>query len=300
MTSWNLQRIGYFVAVADAPSLSDAARKLGISQPALTTAIQKFEQEIGGELFDREHGFELTALGREFLPRGREVLSRFRDLDHEVELLKTGELGVVRIACGPTVADGCVGPAVAALVRSRPELRIEIEVRPFSGLPPLLRERKIDLFVGDVTVIGQAEDLEIEALPPQEVVFFCRAGHPLAGRRKVSPEEFFRYPVVAADLPPWAESWLRKQRSLTGSAPALTVRCSHHALLNRVVLGSDAVCGAPREAIQMELESGRLARIDLVTEPLLNRAGVVRLRSRSLSPAAARLIDELRRAAAGG
>lgn len=299
VTSWNLQRLGYFVAVAEAPSLSAAARKLGISQPSLTTAIRKLEQELGFELFDRDHAFELTALGLGVLPRARRILTQFRDLDREIELLRTGELGTVRIACGPTVADGLVGRAVAALVRNRPDLCIEIEVRPFLGLPPLLRERKIDLFVGDVSLIEQADDLEIEHLPPQEVVLFCRAGHPLAGRRKVSPEEFFRYPAIATDLPPWAEAWLRKHRSSSGKVPGLTVVCSHHALLRRVVLGSDAVSGAPREVIQTDLDAGLLTPIDLVAEPLRLNAGVVRLLNRSLSPATTQLIEELRRVAEG-
>lgn len=300
MSSWNLQRISYFVAVAEAPSLSAAARKLGISQPSLTMAIRKFEQELGFELFDRNHGFETTALGLGVLSGARRILTQFQDLDREIELLRAGELGTLRIACGPSVADGLVGRAVASLVRNRPKLCIEIEVRPFSGLPPILRERKIDLFVGDITLIEQADDLEIEHLPSQEVVFFCRVDHPLAGRKKVTPEEFCSYPAIATDLPPWAEAWLRKQQSPLGQAPGLTVMCSHHALLRRVVLGSDAVSAAPREVIQTDFDAGLLTQIDLVAAPLHLHAGVVRLLNRSLAPGAVQLIEELRRAAAGG
>ena len=295
MSKWNMQRLAHFAAVAGAPSLSMAARALGLSQPALTTSIRKLERELGFDLFDREHGFELNGMGREFLMRARRVLSHVDDLEHEVELLRAGELGELHIACGPTVADGFVGIALGRLHKAHPGVNIAVQVGPHPVLPSLLRSRKVDLIVVEISLIEHDSEFEIETLPEQEIVIYTRANHPLAGKKRVKPEDLFRYPAVGTHLPPWAEAWLKKHQPADGSYPGLQLECSHHALLKQVVMASDAVSGAPREVLRAELECGALTVIDLAAETMHNRAGVVWLRGRSLSPAASRLIEELKR-----
>lgn len=64
----DLRQLRYFQAVAHAGRISEAARQLGVSQPALSIALRKLEEEIGVVLFDRDHrGVHLTASGRELL-----------------------------------------------------------------------------------------------------------------------------------------------------------------------------------------------------------------------------------------
>lgn len=65
-----MHQIRYFLAVARERNFSRAAEQCNITQPALTRAIQKLEDEVGGQLFDRRPGrIELTELGRTLLPR---------------------------------------------------------------------------------------------------------------------------------------------------------------------------------------------------------------------------------------
>ena len=65
-----MHQIRYFLAVERERNFSRAADHCNITQPALTRAIQKLEEEVGGPLFDRRPGrIELTELGRTLLPR---------------------------------------------------------------------------------------------------------------------------------------------------------------------------------------------------------------------------------------
>lgn len=289
----NVQKIGHFVTVAKAKSLSEAARQLGISQPALTASIRKLEAVLGFELFDRDHGFRLTVMGGELLSRAESAFNHLRDLESELVLLRSGALGEIRTACGPTVADAFVGQAIGLLATSHPEVKVKVHVGAFADMPKLLRERSIDFFIADYTLIERDTDLEILPLAPQEILFFCRAGHPLAGR-KVGPGEFFSYPHVGPPLPEWAKAWLEKHRPSGARATDLLVESSHHALLKSVVESSDAISGAPRQVIQAELDHGRFALVHLDAVKMHNQAGIVWLKGRPPSPAGDLLIRQLR------
>ena len=289
----NIQRVVHFIEVAKRGGLSSTARELGLSQPALTASIRKLEEQIGFELFDRKSGFELTQRGREFLVHAASATSMLDDLERYSESIRTGEMGEVRLASGPTVADGMVGEAIGRLLASYPDLIIRVKVVPFEEMPMMLRERKIDFFVGDYTLLSGVSDLEITPLPAQEIIFYGRKGHPLARDKKISAEEFFSYPHVGTSLPQWAEDWLRKSRPKGKSAPFLRLECSHHALLKKVVEASDAMSGAPREIIEDEIVQGRFSRIQPDLEPIHNRAGIVWLINHPPSEAAKLLIKEL-------
>ena len=58
------RHLQHFLAVAEAASFRKAARKLYLSQPALTKSIKRLEESLGEKLFDRERGVELTPFGR--------------------------------------------------------------------------------------------------------------------------------------------------------------------------------------------------------------------------------------------
>lgn len=290
---WNLRRISHFVAVAEATSLSKAARLLKMSQPALTASIRKLEEELGVALFDRKAGFAITPLGSELLPRAREALARMADLEREVQLLQEAEVGELRVGCGPTMADSLVGPAVARLIRRRPNLCVSVMVREYHELPAFLKQRSLDLVIADRSLIGNDPELTVVPVEDQPIVLFCRKGHPLDGKRAVSSRELFSYPLVSTPLPPWAVAWLKSQAASGEAPPRLTVECSHHATLKAVVEGSDAVSGAPYAAIEAEVKTGRLAVVDLKAPPLFSQAGIVHLANRTLSPAANLMIEEL-------
>ena len=293
MFAKNIQRTVHFLAVAKAGSLSAAARDLGISQPALTTSIRKLEERLGFVLFDRDHGFRLTEQGREFHVKAANTFSRLKDLEREVATIRTGTLGEIHAACGPTVADGIVGPAIGRLLTAHAGINVHMTVAPFAAMPGLLRDRKIDFFIADYTLLSGTSDLEILPLEPQEIVFFCRKGHPLADVGEIGVDDFFSYPHVGPPLPQWAEEWLRNNRPQGFASQFLRLECSHHALLKNVVETSDAISGAPRWVIQSELDLGRFSIVRLPLAPMHNRAGVVWLADRPPTAAGKLLIEEL-------
>ena len=111
-----LRSIEYFVQIADEGSITRAADKLGIAQPALTRRIKQLESDIGAQLLMRlPRGVRLTSAGRDFLEHARKVLlevSRARD---HVRGNSRGVKGRVAVGTSPTLAPlllpGCIARA---------------------------------------------------------------------------------------------------------------------------------------------------------------------------------------------
>ncbi|MGB6221343.1 LysR substrate-binding domain-containing protein [Haloferula sp.] len=296
MSRWNLQRISHFLEVAKAESLSQAARKIGMSQPALTASIRKLEGELGFELFDRKRGFELTAMGRQFHPRAREALGRIDELERDMALVRRGDGGSVSIGCGPALADGRVSRALAKLLRKRPHLGMNVIVQPFPDLPKLLDEQKIDLAIGSGSIADDSEAYEAISLGEREIHYFCRSGHPLAKKKRVTPEELFSYPAVGPAMPPEIRAWLREHHPEHVAEDALSLRSNHYALLKNIVKGTDAISGAEIEVIDEEVERGELVTLKTTVRPMIADAIILKLKRRQLTPAAMELIGMLKEA----
>ena len=64
----NIRQVRYFLTICDERNFTRAAKRCEVQQPSLTTAIQRLEHEIGGELFVRSSPVELSALGKALHP----------------------------------------------------------------------------------------------------------------------------------------------------------------------------------------------------------------------------------------
>ena len=81
-----MQQIHYFLALCEELNFTRAARRCGVSQPSLTTAIGALERELGGALFDRKLPIVLTGLGRVLRPYLDEIA---RNADHARDVART-------------------------------------------------------------------------------------------------------------------------------------------------------------------------------------------------------------------
>ncbi len=141
-----------------------------------------------------------------------------------------------------------VGPTLARLTKCRPGVKAVVKVSSYLTLPVALRSGECELALAENEAFEGEREFEVIPLPSFPIVFFGRSGHPLAGRAKVSPKEFFSFPVAAQTLPDWVVRWvmdLPRSESSPSDLFQLDIECNSHSVVNRMVAGSDAVSGAP-------------------------------------------------------
>jgi DNA-binding transcriptional LysR family regulator len=299
MAEIDLRHLQYFVAAAESRSFVKAARLVNVSQPAVTKSIQRMEQWLGQPLFHRGGELRLSEFGEVLLPEARRVLENFDELRRTAENFGSARASTVRIGAGPLMAETLVGTAVGRLIAKNPNVRVTIQVDDYHIFPAMLLERKIDLFVADVTELGETANLAIRKLKPSRMRWFCRKKHPLSRRKNVTFAEVLSYPVVLPELPIWAREWFAGQmpndRPLSGAHPPFrpTAVCSHFPTLRDMVIESDAISALTEPVLLREPYASEVSILSFRGETPWSNPGIV-TRGRQVPPAAVGgLIEEL-------
>ncbi len=190
------RRIRYFLAAANRLHFSAAAAELHISQPALSRSIRQLEERLGVPLFERAaKGVVLTRYG-ELLARRVRLMEL--DAEHtiaEIEAIKTGTGGTLRIGAGPVWMRTFLPPAVVTMQRQRPEVQIDLWTGVMETHLSALMNGKIDLLCGDLDFPNHPELVSIHLID-LEFVIIAGKKHPLAGKASVTAEELLNYPWI--------------------------------------------------------------------------------------------------------
>ena len=136
----------YVLEVAAARSMSGAARRLYVSQSAISQQIQRLEQELGCSLFTRTvYGLELTRDGENFCRLARPVIDAWQKLCAD---LQTGNLSAkkqLRIALGSRVYSNSLFADIVRFFDDRPDLEVSFRTEAGMDFLQALRQQQVDL-----------------------------------------------------------------------------------------------------------------------------------------------------------
>lgn len=144
----DLAQLRTLVHVAELGSLSKAAGRLRIAQPALSRQIRLLEDELGARLFERHgRGMVITEAGREALRHAKRVLAETEELRASVSGPGAELTGHVAVGLPPTLADMISVPLVAAFSATHPRVRLQLVAAYTGYLLDSLYRGEIDLAV---------------------------------------------------------------------------------------------------------------------------------------------------------
>ncbi|MFN7641664.1 MAG: LysR family transcriptional regulator [Burkholderiales bacterium] len=290
-----LRLIEQVAALADCGNFAKAAERLGISQPTLSRNIASLEDDLGLVLFDRGHsGAHPTVFGELLASRGQRVLREAGALHDELMAVAGMNTGQLKLIAGPYSVEDPIAEAVARLSNERPGLRIRItQVGPDEVSTGVL-SREHELGIGGIESQFVHEQLIIEPLKPRRYHLMCRSGHPLlAGRPTL--EQVLAFPLVTVLLHGRAAELVARglraayvDADRAGYSPAIEVNSVDAA--RRIMRRTDALFPATLAMLAPDIEAGHVAAVDFDAPELRGLPAVVRLRERTLTPAALRFL----------
>jgi DNA-binding transcriptional LysR family regulator len=183
----NLDLLRSFFEIATLGSLNKAAERLRVSQSTLTRQMHALEHDIGGALFERSpSGVALTATGHVLLDGMKPLLAKFDAALGEARKLARGQSASLRVGYIASAAQEYLNPALAALRRSHPEVKVKLlDLSPGEQIQAL---RKGEI---DVALIGHAgsflaKEFYVKRLSVLPVLAALAETHPLAGTSSVA------------------------------------------------------------------------------------------------------------------
>ena len=191
-----IRHLSYFVEVAEQRSFTKAARRLNVSQPALSKCISNLEEEFGLKLFVRRTGsIALTEDGQAALEIARELLSHFQEAQAQMNELGSRKKGAVAVGCSPPILHAvlggrlfpdavgercrvsCLEAPAEALIRETANHRLDLALCFFCHSEPhtKLGRVKVEPFRSGalVTAVNAAEQPFVpdhESLPPDRKI----------------------------------------------------------------------------------------------------------------------------------
>jgi DNA-binding transcriptional LysR family regulator len=190
-----LRQLHHFVTVAECGTISGAARRLNLAQPAISASIKKLEGDLKVELLHRrDRGVSLTEAGQIFIQNARSILLQAKDAKLAMQALEGLDRGVVRFGVPAMLGSYFFPPLLMAFKNQYPRLELvvvdagthTIQQRLIGG------ELELGVIVDDYLV----PELASGHLIREEMVACMSADHPLAEHKSIEYRDFLSHELV--------------------------------------------------------------------------------------------------------
>ena len=288
----HLQDLNVFVTVASERSFSKAAKKLHRTQPAVSQAIHRIEEELGDRLFDRSsRNGALTEAGVLLREHAVRLLRMAAEAEAAVRELQQVRRGRVLIGANEAAVHSVL-PIVRRFAEAHPTVQVEVRRVPSRQMATELLQRALDF--GVLTFQPAEKGLQSISLGSDELVMLAHPAHHLASRKRVTIEEVGREVVIAHNDPSPARD--RVLRLYERRHAPINIQIALPSLdgIKRAVEMGLGVAVLPRRCALTEIARGQLAAVKV---PELGPSRSVRLifrRSGEMSHAAEAFLAVIR------
>ena len=289
----SLHALTLIVAVAEHSSFTAAAEASHLSQSALSRAVNATERRLDSQLFVRTtRSVTLTPEGRELVRLAEDLLASHRRSINEFELFRDGHRGSVRIATLPSAAATLVPPVVAALREERPGVSIAVE----DTLAHIALDR---LLAGEVdyaliTDDWLPDDADFLPLTSDRFHVVARSDHPFGQRSAVSWRDFAAEPVALFGRSSSIRTRTDEVLDDLKLRPPSVTEAQNIAVVAGLVAAGLGVAAVPGLVVPL-MRFADLVAVPLVEPEVVRPLGLVSIRDRPLSQAAAVFAEALQR-----
>ena len=289
-TCMDLTLLRSLLVVAEAGSITEAAERLRVTQPALSRRIHQLEEHLGATLFSRARkGVSPTATGEMVIAEARILVARYDNLRAEVAAHGRLEGGTVRIGGGATAVSYVLPRAIAEFQADFPGVRFHVKEAGSREVAEDVLSGRLEL--GMVTLPVPLRELNAHPLIEDRIVVVCRRDHPLARVRRLEAAQLAGLGVVGFE----AGSAIRQiiDAALRAAGVELNVVMELRSIpaIVRMVATTDSLGFVSRMGVESDAEVRVLAVRGL---DIRRELALVARQGASLSPAAAHFAERLR------
>jgi len=194
----NISQLRAFVEVVERGSFSEAARAMGISQPAVTMQIQGLESDLGVTLLERRYRrVELTEAGKSLLPTAAKVMNELDEARLQIERLSDTVGGHLELAVSTTPGQYILPRLLGTFLREYPEVTVSLRV--YDTADVIARVEAGEAHLGMTGARIPQAKVAFEEMGVDQLLMICAPDSPLANRTDVGLTEVAEYPFITRE-----------------------------------------------------------------------------------------------------
>lgn len=191
----NLDHLKTFREVVRLGSFSEVAKKLTITQPAVSFQIQKLEHELGMRLLDRSRrDITLTAAGRRLLSFAESVGAERERLGHDLEQMRDEVSGELIVSASTIPGEFLLPGLLAKFKGMHPGVKVQVDISDSMTVISGVQNNRYE--VGFCGISPQTQELTSFRFTGDSIVLIAFPEHPFALRDEISPDELTGEPLI--------------------------------------------------------------------------------------------------------
>lgn len=295
---FDLADLRLFVHIAEAPSLTQGARRAHLSAAAASARIKALEGQLDCRLLYRDNrGVELTPAGQRLLQHARLILRQVEHLKDDFSEQGGDQVGHIRIFANTTAVTEFLPELLAGFLAVRPGVSVDLQERLNRDIVRAILDGSADL--GIVAGPVRAEGLQVVHFSTDRLVLAVPPGHPLGRLRRLTLADTLDFAHIGLHEGSTLQSFLREQVERVGGSLNLRIQVASFEAICRMVEAGVGIGVIPETAARRHSRTMNL-QILALDEPWVVRERSVLLRDREALPGCARaLVDLLRQTGDG-
>ncbi|MCQ0986516.1 LysR family transcriptional regulator [Jiella marina] len=284
MRTLTLRQLRSIQAISRLGTIAAAAREVGLTAPAVTLQVKQLEDDVGLALFDRtSEGMRLTVAGTAVLDAANAVETTLKALSDEIDAIKGVRSGTIKLGVVST-AKYFAPRLIAAFLDEYPDIEIKLRVGNRQDIISELRDYKLDIALMGRPPTGFPIDATFFGDHP--LVMIADPNHPLARMRDIPRHRLLEETII-----------IREQGSGTRLAlesfmaehlvelESQAVEMGSNETIKQAVMAGLGIAFISAHTIAFEVETGRLAILDVTDMPIRRKWYAVCRKERMPAPA---------------
>lgn len=292
-----LEQLYHLVEVAQTRSISLAAERFYVSQPAISSSISKLEEELGVMLFKRtSQGAIPTEIGETIIQKAWEILDRIEEIKHVASASSVSLSGSISVSSIPGMCDAILPNALSLLNKKHPDVNVLLKMDESVNILSDVQTGRSDIGIVILTEEIQGKDVNSEELLSDEFVIYAGKNSPLSGKDSVSIKEVLSQPFAA-----YNDEFIKNNGGISSilrkfGDPKVTFRFSSVETIKRAVAEGTVIAFFPKFMAKGDiyLQSGRILSLPINDAHLSISIGLIWSKRHRFSSSEKKFIEILK------
>ncbi|RVD30739.1 LysR family transcriptional regulator [Mesorhizobium sp. M4B.F.Ca.ET.017.02.2.1] len=265
------KKLLYLATIIEHGSLNRAAKLLGISQPALSTSMDRLEASVGMQLLERgPNGVVTTKQGDILYCYARLIREEIQLAERDLRNILEGQAESIRIGSLPSLASRIIPLALSRWRETYQDARLQVVENAQIDLLTGLLRRDFDFVIGLTEVFDMLDGLRQRVLFRDTLCVIASPNHPLQGVTDLTWEQLVRYPWISPTSRRTHTVLDNIVRTMKVELPVQVTVCGSVSLLKSLVAETDHLALLPAHAVRTEVAEQRLLSLPF-EDPALKR-----------------------------